>query len=447
MPPQAFVVIYLQENFMKKLLALILLVLTVALSFTSCAKAEDIGIKADNAASMLEFNFYETLKITSPRAPGDIRELVDSVVKVEAKDKNGDLTGELTIYSCKDEASASEVVAYFNPEDAETKRTDVEIYNSTKVIVGKAKSFADTTLPEGVGEIVEAKKLDKNGAVEDKITIYYCDSSKDAEALCTSISENNTEGLDVGMASKRVYIGTKQALTDATVKNWFNQLYHTFVEDDNYMYIVKGIGNTLLITVGALLIGVILGVSIAIAKYYAEDNPRLKIVNFLCDLYTTVIRGIPVTVLLLIFFFIILVSAEGVVVAIIAFGINSGAYMAELVRSGINAVDKGQMEAARSLGMSKWQAMKTIILPQAVKNILPAIGNECIALLKETSVAGYVAVVDLTRGVNLIRNNTYDAFNPLMLSALIYLAMVIGMTQLLKSLERRLQKSERRINK
>ena len=249
------------------------------------------------------------------------------------------------------------------------------------------------------------------------------------------------------MASKRVYIGTKQALTDATVKNWFNQLYHTFVEDDNYMYIVKGIGNTLLITVGALLIGVILGVSIAIAKYYAEDNPRLKIVNFLCDLYTTVIRGIPVTVLLLIFFFIILVSAEGVVVAIIAFGINSGAYMAELVRSGINAVDKGQMEAARSLGMSKWQAMKTIILPQAVKNILPAIGNECIALLKETSVAGYVAVVDLTRGVNLIRNNTYDAFNPLMLSALIYLAMVIGMTQLLKSLERRLQKSERRINK
>ena len=105
------------------------------------------------------------------------------------------------------------------------------------------------------------------------------------------------------------------------------------------------------------------------------------------------------------------------------------------------------MEAARSLGMSKWQAMKHIILPQAVKNILPAIGNECIALLKETSVAGYVAVVDLTRGVNLVRNNTYDAFNPLMLSALIYLTLVVGMTQLLKILERRLQKSERRINK
>ena len=229
--------------------------------------------------------------------------------------------------------------------------------------------------------------------------------------------------------------------------SWFEKLDKTFMTNDNYMYIVKGLGNTLLITLGALLIGVILGTLIAVAKYYSEDNPKLKIVNFLCDLYTTVIRGIPVTVLLLIFFFIILVSAHGTVVAIIAFGINSGAYMAELIRSGINAVDKGQMEAARSLGMSKWQAMRTIIFPQAIKNVLPAIGNECIALLKETSVAGYVAVVDLTRGANLIRNNTYDAFNPLILSALIYLVLVIGMTQLLKVFERRLKKSERRISK
>ena len=130
--------------------------------------------------------------------------------------------------------------------------------------------------------------------------------------------------------------------------------------------------------------------------------------------------------------------------AIIAFGINSGAYMAELVRSGINAVDKGQMEAARSLGMSKWKAMVYIIFPQAIKNVLPAIGNEFIALLKETSVAGYVAVVDLTRGVNLIRNNTYDAFNPLMLSAIIYLGLVILLTKLLSILEKRLNRSDKR---
>ncbi len=225
---------------------------------------------------------------------------------------------------------------------------------------------------------------------------------------------------------------------------WFDQLYETFIVDDNYKMLFEGFGNTILITVGALIIGVLIGAVVAIAKYYAEGNPRLKVVNFICDAYTTVIRGIPVTVLLLIFFYIILVSAEGVTVAIIAFGINSGAYMAELIRSGIGAVDKGQMEAARSLGLSKWQAMRTVIFPQAIKNILPAIGNECIALLKETSVAGYVAVIDLTRAANLIRNNTFDAINPLVLLALTYLVLVILMTRLLSIFEKRLKKSDKR---
>ena len=225
--------------------------------------------------------------------------------------------------------------------------------------------------------------------------------------------------------------------------SWFDKLHETFIEGNRYKMLLEGFGNTIMITLGALLIGVLIGAVIAIAKYYSDGNPKLKIVNLLCDVYTTVIRGIPVTVLLLIFYYVILVSAEGVVVATIAFGINSGAYMAELVRSGINAVDKGQMEAARSLGMSKWQAMRTIVLPQAIKNILPAIGNECIALLKETSVAGYVAVIDLTRAANLIRNNTFDAINPLVLLALTYLALVMIMTWLLSILEKRLRKSEK----
>lgn len=226
--------------------------------------------------------------------------------------------------------------------------------------------------------------------------------------------------------------------------NWFEQLHDTFIEENRYLMLLEGLGNTVLITLCALAIGVVIGVTIAIAKYYADGNPKLKIINVICDLYTTVIRGIPVTVLLLIFYYIILVSDdEGVVAAIVAFGINSGAYMAELVRSGINAVDKGQMEAARSLGMSKWQAMRTVIFPQAVKTVLPAIGNECIALLKETSVAGYVTVIDLTRAANLIRNNTFDAINPLILLALSYLAIVVLLTKGLSVLERRLKKSER----
>ena len=162
------------------------------------------------------------------------------------------------------------------------------------------------------------------------------------------------------------------------------------------------------------------------------------------DRYTTVIRGVPVVVQLLIFYFLILKSSDGLVVGIVTFGINSGAYMAELMRSGIGAVDAGQMEAGRSLGMSRVQTTIHVILPQAMKNILPAIGNEMIALLKETAVAGYVAVQDLTRAGNLIRNNTYDSFNPLMLVAVVYLVLVIGMTQLLGLLERRLRRSDKR---
>ena len=229
--------------------------------------------------------------------------------------------------------------------------------------------------------------------------------------------------------------------------NWFDKLHETFIATGHYKMILGGLRNTLIITLGALAIGVLIGSVIAVVKYFSEDAPRMKWAAALCDVYVTVIRGIPVVVLLLIFYFVVLSGADGVIVAIITFGINSGAYMAELIRSGINAVDKGQMEAGRSLGMSKLQAMRKIVFPQAIRNILPAIGNEMIALLKETSVAGYVAVVDLTRAGNLVRNNTFDAINPLLLVALVYLALVVGLTRLLKVFERKLAKNEERIRK
>jgi His/Glu/Gln/Arg/opine family amino acid ABC transporter permease subunit len=236
---------------------------------------------------------------------------------------------------------------------------------------------------------------------------------------------------------------TMQALIDALAA-WKQQLYSTFIEQDRYMMLIDGFKNTMIITICALLIGVVVGSTIGIIKFFAEENRALKPLALLCDFYVTAIRGIPVVVLLLIFYFLILKSADGVVTGIVTFGINSGAYMAEIVRSGIMAVDRGQMEAARSLGMNRMQGMFRVVLPQAVKNILPAIGNEMIALLKETSVAGYVAVQDLTRAANLIRNNTYDAFNPLMMTAIVYLSLVVIMTQLLGVLERRLRKSDKR---
>ena len=227
-------------------------------------------------------------------------------------------------------------------------------------------------------------------------------------------------------------------------QTWGTQLHDTFMEEERYKWLLEGLGNTLIITLGALVIGVILGTIIAVIKYFADDCKPLKFAAKICDLYVTTIRGIPVVVLLLIFYYLIMTSSDnGVLVGIITFGINSAAYMAELIRSGINAVDAGQMEAGRSLGMTKLQTMQKVIFPQAIKNILPAIGNEMIALLKETAVAGYVAVRDLTRAGNLIRNNTYDAFNPLIAVALVYLILVILLTRALAVLEKRLSKSDR----
>ena len=225
---------------------------------------------------------------------------------------------------------------------------------------------------------------------------------------------------------------------------WFEKYVETIIDSGYYKLLLEGLENTLIITIGALLIGVVIGTLISVIKYFAEDVPWLKPISFLCNVYITVIRGIPVVVLLLLFFFVILASSDnGVMVAILTFGINSGAYMAELIRSGIQAVDQGQMEAGRSLGLSKMQTMYKIIFPQAIRYILPAIGNEMIALLKETSVAGYVAVRDITKAGDQIRNNTYDSLNPLLTVAVTYLALVMVMTALLSTLERRLAKRDK----
>ncbi len=225
---------------------------------------------------------------------------------------------------------------------------------------------------------------------------------------------------------------------------WLAKLRETFIDTGYWKMMVEGFSNTIIITLGALLIGVVIGMLIAVIKYCSEDVRALKPLAWLCDVYVTVIRGVPVVVLLLIFFFIILTKADGITVGILTFGINSGAYMAELIRSGINAVDVGQMEAGRSLGMSRLQATRKIIFPQAIRYILPAIGNELIALLKETAVAGYVAVVDLTRAGNLVRNNTYDAVNPLLIVALTYFLLVLLLSKLLGRVERRLSANDKR---
>ncbi|HAG69836.1 MAG TPA: amino acid ABC transporter permease [Lachnospiraceae bacterium] len=217
-----------------------------------------------------------------------------------------------------------------------------------------------------------------------------------------------------------------------------------FIEKERYRYLLEGLGNTLLMTLCAVLIGIFIGFIIAVIRSTYDNTGKLKVLNFFANLYLTVIRGTPVVLQLLITYFVIFasVNVSKLFTAIIAFGINSGAYVAEIIRSGINSIDRGQSEAGRSLGFSYSQTMLWFILPQAIKNVLPALGNEFVVLLKETSVAGYIAMQDLTKGADIIRSQTYSAFMPLIMAALIYLIMVVIFDNLIKRLERRLRNSD-----
>ncbi len=219
-----------------------------------------------------------------------------------------------------------------------------------------------------------------------------------------------------------------------------------FIEQDRWHYLANGLGTTLLITFFSVLIGMVLGFIIAIVRFTHDKTGKMQVGNFICRIYLTVIRGTPVVVQLLIIYFVIFASVpiSKIFVAIIAFGINSGAYVAEIVRSGIASIDDGQFEAGRSLGLNYRQTMISIILPQAFKNVLPALANECIVLLKETSVSGYIAVQDLTKGGDIIRSQTYSAFMPLISVAIIYLVMVVVLSHFVTKLERRLRQSDRR---
>ncbi len=229
-----------------------------------------------------------------------------------------------------------------------------------------------------------------------------------------------------------------------------------FIEDDRWTWLFEGLGNSLLITFFAGILGIAIGVIVAAIRSSYDKNKEsfelrggigygfMKFINGICNIYLTVIRGTPVTVQLLLMYFVILKSvSSGIIVAVITFGINSGAYVAEIIRGGIMSVDNGQFEAGRSLGFNYVQTMRHIIIPQAFKTSLPSLCNEFITLLKETSIAGYVAIEDLTKMADRIRGITFEAFMPLIAAALIYLVIVMILTKLVSILERRLRRSDR----
>ena len=260
----------------------------------------------------------------------------------------------------------------------------------------------------------------------------------------TEERKKNVNFTDSYTTSKQVIIVKDTSVQNARL-SFVDKLKQSFIDNDNYQYLLKGLGNTLLITFFAVIIGILIGFLIAIVRTSHDRNGSLPLLNGICRLYLTIIRGTPVMVQLLIIYYVILanINTSKILVAVVAFGLNSAAYVAEIVRSGIMAVDIGQFEAGRSLGLNYNQTMRSIILPQAVKNILPALCNEFISLLKETSISGYIGLMDLTKGGDIIRSTTFQAMIPLISVAIIYLVMVVGLSKIVGILERKLRNNER----
>lgn len=237
-------------------------------------------------------------------------------------------------------------------------------------------------------------------------------------------------------------------------ENFASQFSKAFLVDNRWKIFLKGFGNTIIITLGAAAIGIVIGVVAAVFRYAAaQRDPRKKktfgsmvvtVIDKFIAIYVAVIRGTPLAIQLMIMAFIIMQGVtNSVVVAIVAFGLNSGGYVSEVIRAGIQSVDEGQMEAGRSLGLDRVTTMRLIILPQALKNILPALCNEAIAVIKETSIVGLIAVVDLTRASDLVRSRTMQPYFPLLMTALIYFLLVYGLSVCVSKWEKRLAKSDR----
>ena len=230
------------------------------------------------------------------------------------------------------------------------------------------------------------------------------------------------------------------------LQNISQDFYKNIIAQQRYLFFWNGLKATIAMALIAIVIGVPIGMIIALIKNSVKENKKLRWAEIICNLYVNLIRGTPVVLQLMIIYYIIFRSSNisSILVGGLAFGINSGAYVSEIIRGGIESIDKGQMEAGRSLGLNRTQTMRMIILPQAIKNILPSLGNEFIMLIKETSVAGYIGILDITKASDIVASRTYNYFFPLTVAACIYLVLTLGLSKLIRILERRMAKSDNR---
>ncbi len=296
-------------------------------------------------------------------------------------------------------------------------------------------------------------------AVGDKLGMDIEIEDMEFDSIISAVSSHKA---DIGIAGMTMteeraksinftqsYITSKQVIvvksdTESESSSFIDRIKSNLLEQDRWQYLAKGLLNTLIIALCAVIIGVIIGFLVAIVRVTYDKTGSLPIMNAIAKIYITIVRGTPMMVQLLIIYYVVFksVNVSKILVAVIAFAINSGAYVAEIMRGGIMSIDDGQMEAGRSLGLNYRQTLNAIILPQAIKNVLPALANEFITLIKETSICGYIGLNDLTRGGDIIRSQTYEAFIPLIAVAIIYLVIVQVLTVIVGKWEKSLRKSE-----
>ena len=375
-------------------------------------------------------------------------ELLEKInTSLEKLKKDGTLANIITNYIGTDEQKGT--MPY--------EKKDVDRKNGTLVVATNAEfkpyEYYENGVVTGIDmDIMQAicDDLGMEMKIEDmafdSIIVAVQSGKADVGAAGMTVTEDRKKNVDFSDS----YTNAKQVILVRDTSNsgsgigFIDKLKQCFVDDSRWQYVLTGFTNTLIITLCAILIGLVLGSLIAIVRTIHDQNGKLKILNFICKIYLTIIRGTPAMIQLLIIYYVIFASVaiDKTIVAVVAFGLNSAAYVAEVVRSGINSVDHGQFEAGRSLGLTYKQTMWSIILPQAFRNMLPALCNEFISLLKETAISGYIGLNDLTKGGDIIRSQTFEAFIPLIAVAIIYLAIVMLLTFAVNKLERKLKGNE-----
>ena len=405
--------------------------LTVAKDNSDLKILEEEFVSEEYAICIAKGNDELTDKINSAleelKADGTIKSIISNYIG-EEKGKHPYKTPEGTKYSGKKLVAATN--ATFPPyeyyENEKVTGIDIDIITAIGDRLGMKVEIADMEF-DAIINSVSSGKAD--------VGIAGLTVTKDRlKSINFSNSYAKSKQVIIVKAGKE---GNKIGIVEKFKKN--------FIKDNRWKYITKGLKNTLIIAIFSVILGIILGFLVAFVRVTHDRTGKIKLLNRVCKLYLTVVRGTPMMIQLLIMYYVIFksVNVDKVLVAVLAFAVNSGAYVAEILRSGIMSVDNGQFEAGRSLGLTYKVTMMSIILPQAVKNVLPALCNEFITLLKETSICGYIGLNDLTRGGDIIRSNTFDAFMPLILVAIIYLFFVQLLTMGVAAMERSLRKNER----